>query len=111
MPASLIAPHKAIQAETSHNCACLPNRCRRVNRRAHMDYRSPASVKEAVDLLAANAGAAHVLAGGTDLLVKLRSGFVVPGLVVDVKAIPQLRGVTVDARGFRVGAATSCAEL
>src|SRR5262249_57040140 len=30
MPASLIAPHKAIQAETSHNCACPPNRCRRV---------------------------------------------------------------------------------
>jgi CO/xanthine dehydrogenase FAD-binding subunit len=76
-----------------------------------MDYQSPRSVKEAVDLLAAHAGAAQVLAGGTDLLVKLRSGFVAPELVVDVKAIPQLRGITADAGGFRIGAATSCAEI
>ena len=39
-----------------------------------MDYRSPGSVREAVELLAAHNGAAHVLAGGTDLLVKLRAG-------------------------------------
>jgi carbon-monoxide dehydrogenase medium subunit len=76
-----------------------------------MDYRSPGSVKEAVDLLAASGGGAHVLAGGTDLLVKLRAGFVEPRLVVDVKAIPQLRGISRDSRGFRIGAATSCAEI
>jgi carbon-monoxide dehydrogenase medium subunit len=76
-----------------------------------MDYRSPGSVKEAVELLAAHDGAAHILAGGTDLLVKLRGGFVAPGLVVDVKAIPQLRGIESDARGFRIGAAVSCAEI
>jgi carbon-monoxide dehydrogenase medium subunit len=76
-----------------------------------MNYHSPRSVKEAVDLLAAHPGAAHVLAGGTDLLVKLRSGFVAPELVVDVKAIPQLRGIQADASGFRIGAGTSCAEI
>jgi carbon-monoxide dehydrogenase medium subunit len=76
-----------------------------------MDYRSPGTVKEAVDLLAASGGGAHLLAGGTDLLVKLRTGFVAPELVVDVKAIPHLRGISSDARGFRIGAATSCAEI
>jgi carbon-monoxide dehydrogenase medium subunit len=76
-----------------------------------MDYRSPGSVKEAVELLVAHNGAAHVLAGGTDLLVKLRAGLVAPELVVDLKAIPQLRGIASDARGFRIGAATSCAEI
>jgi len=76
-----------------------------------MDYRSPGTVKEAVDLLAASGGGAHILAGGTDLLVKLRTGFVAPKLVVDLKAIPQLRGISSDARGFRIGAATSCAEI
>ena len=75
-----------------------------------MDYRSPASVKEAVDLLATHNGAAYVLAGGTDLLVKLRAGFVAPKVVVDLKAIPQLRRIESDASGFRIGAATSCAE-
>jgi aerobic carbon-monoxide dehydrogenase medium subunit len=76
-----------------------------------MDYRSPGSVKEAVELLTAHDGAAHILAGGTDLLVRLRSGFVVPELVVDLKAIPQLRRISADERGFRIGAATSCAEI
>src|SRR6185369_7777079 len=68
---------------------------------------SPGSVREAVDLLASHDGNAHVLAGGTDLLVKLRAGFVSPQLVVDVKAIAQLRGISTDARGFRIGAAVS----
>jgi aerobic carbon-monoxide dehydrogenase medium subunit len=76
-----------------------------------MEYRSPGSVREAVDLLAAHGGGAQVLAGGTDLLVKLRGGYVAPEVVVDVKAIPQLRGIGEDARGFRIGAATSCAEI
>ncbi len=76
-----------------------------------MEYRSPGTVKEAVELLAAHNGAAYVLAGGTDLLVKLRAGMVAPQVVVDLKAIPQLRGIAADARGFRVGAATSCAEI
>jgi carbon-monoxide dehydrogenase medium subunit len=76
-----------------------------------MDYRSPGTVKEVVELLAAHNGAAYVLAGGTDLLVKLRAGMVAPQIVVDLKAIPQLRGIAADARGFRIGAATSCAEI
>src|SRR4249920_3553238 len=76
-----------------------------------MDYRSPGSVKEAVELLTTHNGAAHLHAGGTDLLVKLRAGFVTPGVIVDLKAIPQLRRIESDASGFRIGAATSCAEL
>jgi carbon-monoxide dehydrogenase medium subunit len=76
-----------------------------------MEYRSARSVNEAVELLAEHDGAAHVLAGGTDLLVKLRAGFVAPKLVVDVKAIPQLRAIESDARGFRIGSAVSCAEI
>jgi CO/xanthine dehydrogenase FAD-binding subunit len=76
-----------------------------------MEYRSPGSVREAVDLLAAHGVGAQVLAGGTDLLVKLRGGYIAPEVVVDVKAIPQLRGIGEDARGFRIGAATSCAEI
>ena len=78
---------------------------------SHMDYRSPGSVREAVELLSAHNGAAHLLAGGTDLLVKLRGGFVTPEVVVDLKAIPELRRIEGDTRGFRIGAAASCAEI
>ena len=75
-----------------------------------MDYKTPKTIKEAVDLLAANTGA-HALAGGTDLLVKMRAGMVEPATVVDLKGIPRLRGIESIPSGFRIGAATSCAEI
>jgi carbon-monoxide dehydrogenase medium subunit len=76
-----------------------------------MEYRAPASAQEAAALLAAGDGSAYALAGGTDLLVKLRAGMVAPRVVVDLKAIPRMRGIEADARGFRIGAATPCAEI
>jgi carbon-monoxide dehydrogenase medium subunit len=76
---------------------------------APMDYRSPTSAKDAAGLLADEG--AHVLAGGTDILVKLRAGFVAPRLLVDLKGVPRLRGIDSDARGWRIGAATPCAEI
>lgn len=74
-----------------------------------MDYQTPTSAKDAAGLLSRDG--AHVLAGGTDLLVKLRAGMVAPRLVVDLKNVPRLRGIENDAKGWRVGAATSCAEI
>ncbi|MEO8006978.1 MAG: xanthine dehydrogenase family protein subunit M [Betaproteobacteria bacterium] len=74
-----------------------------------MDYRSPTSAKDAAGLLAQEG--AHVLAGGTDILVKLRAGFVAPLVLVDLKGVPRLRGIESDARGWRIGAATPCAEI
>ncbi|HZP86685.1 MAG TPA: xanthine dehydrogenase family protein subunit M [Burkholderiales bacterium] len=76
-----------------------------------MDYKTPRSVEEAVDLLTTHTGAAHLLAGGTDLLVKLRAGMAAPDLVIDLKSIPRLRGIESSPSGFRIGAATSCAEI
>lgn len=75
-----------------------------------MDYRVPATTTEAVAMLTSVEGA-HALAGGTDLLVKLRTGLMAPRLVVDLKAIPTIRGISSDARGWRIGAATPCAEI
>ena len=48
-----------------------------------IDYASPHSVREAVDLLAGAGGRASMLAGGTDLLVVLRVGRSDADLVVD----------------------------
>lgn len=55
------------------------------------EYARPTSVAEAVALLAERGAAARVLAGGTDLIIRLRDGTVTPSLVVDVKRIPELR--------------------
>jgi len=75
-------------------------------------YLAPATLDEAVGAYAEAAGAARILAGGTDLLVQMRSGLVRPGLIVDIKKIPELTSVAETADGgFVVGAAVSGAVL
>jgi carbon-monoxide dehydrogenase medium subunit len=69
-------------------------------------YVAPTSIDEAVKALAASAGLAKVLAGGTDLLVQLRSGRLKPELIVDTKRIPGMIGIREEGDFFIVGAAT-----
>lgn len=76
-----------------------------------MRYEAPETLGDAVNLLVSESGKTSVLAGGTDLLVQLRSGFVEPDLIVDVKRIEAMRAITPEDGGFRVGAAVSGAEL
>jgi CO/xanthine dehydrogenase FAD-binding subunit len=76
-----------------------------------MRYEAPDSLDRAVALLAAEAGEARVLAGGTDLLVQLRTDVIDPVLLVDIKGIAETRQIREEAGGFRVGAAVTGAEL
>jgi carbon-monoxide dehydrogenase medium subunit len=76
-----------------------------------MQYEAPQTTKAAVALLAKAKGQAYVLAGGSDLLVRMKGGFVEPDLIVDIKRIKALREVKKTASGFTIGAAVSCAEL
>ena len=76
-----------------------------------MRYAAPVTIEEAVGLLAAEAGVSRVIAGGTDLVVQMHSGRLAPALVVDVKRIAPLRGITTENGGLRIGAAVPCAEL
>jgi CO/xanthine dehydrogenase FAD-binding subunit len=76
-----------------------------------MRYEAPETFDAAVALLAAARGEARVLAGGTDLLVQLRTGTIEPELVVDVKRIPEVHEISAENGGFRIGAAVSGAEL
>ncbi len=68
-------------------------------------------MREAAALLAKEKGSAFVLAGGTDLLVRLRTGFIEPDLVVDIKRIAATRTIQATASGFKIGAAVTGAEL
>jgi carbon-monoxide dehydrogenase medium subunit len=76
-----------------------------------MQYEAPQSLEVATALLAGASGMARVLAGGTDLLVQLRAGMIEPDLVVDIKNIPEMKTITAEAGGFRIGAAVSGAAL
>lgn len=78
---------------------------------AEAQYRAPASVDEAVVLMAGADGKGKVLAGGTDLLVQMRAGMQDPGLIVDVKRIAEMTSITQVNGGWRIGAAVSGAEI
>jgi len=75
-----------------------------------MRYEAPETVESAAVLLAGT-GDARVLAGGTDLLVQMRSDIVDPALIVDIKGIAETRRVTEEKGGWRIGAAVTGAEL
>ncbi|SEC40908.1 carbon-monoxide dehydrogenase medium subunit [Bradyrhizobium erythrophlei] len=75
-------------------------------------YVAPRTLDEAIGAFAAAGSAARIMAGGTDLLVQMRSGLVRPGLIVDIKKIGEMTEISEAADGgFRVGAAVSGMEL
>ena len=76
-----------------------------------MRYETPSTTREAAALLEDEAGAAFVLAGGTDLMVRMKLGHIEPVLMVDIKRIPAMISITHSASGTRIGAAVSGAEL
>ena len=78
---------------------------------SQVQFSSPTSVTEAIQSLSSCDGNKKVLAGGTDLLVQLRAGMISPDLIVDIKRIPELKEISAENGGFRVGAAVAGAEL
>jgi CO/xanthine dehydrogenase FAD-binding subunit len=62
-------------------------------------YTRPATLAEAVALLEAHGPDARLLAGGTDLVIRLRDGTARPAVVVDVKRIVELRPAIHEADG------------
>ena len=76
------------------------------------EYVAPGSVSEAVAALAEKGEAARVLAGGTDVLVEMRTGRRNVDRLVDLKAVPELNELSYSPeRGLRMGAAVPCYRL
>lgn len=59
-------------------------------------YARPTTIDELLDLLSTHGSAARLLAGGTDLLVRLRLGHIAPDVVIDVKRVGDLRADIID---------------
>jgi carbon-monoxide dehydrogenase medium subunit len=67
-------------------------------------YLRPKSVEEATSLLTDHGKEARILAGGTDLLVLMRSRAVTPRFIIDMNGIPGLDYTRHDERDFlRIG--------
>jgi carbon-monoxide dehydrogenase medium subunit len=76
------------------------------------EYERPTSLAGALALLAEHGGDARLLAGGTDLIIRLRDGTVRPRVVIDVKGIAELDGEIREAGGYlRIGAMTVMTDI
>jgi CO/xanthine dehydrogenase FAD-binding subunit len=75
-------------------------------------YICPDTHEEVVALVGQHKEAAALLMGGTDLFPRLRDGSLRPKLVVDVKHLPGMRGISFDqGAGLTVGAAVTLNAL
>ena len=77
-----------------------------MKRLREFEYHEPESLDGAVRLLADAGEGARVLAGGTDLIVDMKTGRMRPSTVVNLKRIPGLAGIDDDEGGTRIGALT-----
>ncbi len=75
-------------------------------------YHHPTALPALFDLMHQNPGAYKLLAGGTDLLVRLKSGRIAPEAVIDIKAIPEIQGsIERVGKSYVIGALTLMADL
>jgi CO/xanthine dehydrogenase FAD-binding subunit len=74
------------------------------------EYLEPKTIDEAAKCLAEYGKKARVIAGGTDLLVKMKMGGVYPEVLINLSRIPALRYL-IEEKGFRLGALTTFRDL
>lgn len=71
------------------------------------EYLRPATLKEACEALAEHLGAARILAGGTDLIPRLKQQLIRPAHIIDMTDVQEYRFVRGDASGLAIGAGTT----
>ena len=78
----------------------------------YVDYERPTSLKSALSILSEKGDVTKVLAGGTDMLVKLRVRREQPDILMDSKEIPELNELSFDPnKGLTLGAAVPLYKL
>jgi carbon-monoxide dehydrogenase medium subunit len=75
------------------------------------EYYEPRSLEEALELLAKFKGEAKILAGGTDLLVKMKTRIIEPKVIVNIKRIQGLRYIIEENEHIRIGALTTLRDI
>jgi CO/xanthine dehydrogenase FAD-binding subunit len=76
------------------------------------EYVRPAALSDALSLLTKHGAAARVMAGGTDVMIRLRMGHMRPGVLLDIKDVRELSDRIVETGGvLRFGARVTMTEL
>ena len=75
------------------------------------EIRVPKSIDEAISVLKEKENDASVIAGGTDLIIKLKEAVIRPTILIDIMKLPlnYIKGSRL--RGFQIGSTTSAKEI
>lgn len=78
----------------------------------HFDYAAPRTLREAIRIYSEMGPDARVMAGGTDLLVRMKHGLLRPTAVINIADIKELRAIRFNSKeGLVIGAAAKLAEV
>lgn len=75
------------------------------------DYLEPENLEGALELLAVHGEEAKLLAGGTDLLVRMKKGLLKPKVLISLKSLHELSYISEEADCIKIGARTSLADI
>jgi aerobic carbon-monoxide dehydrogenase medium subunit len=75
------------------------------------DYQRVSTLREAFDAVWDSKGASVFMAGGTDLLVKIKQGIIRPLRVIDMKGIKETEGFSTSESEFSIGSLTTIRTL
>jgi CO/xanthine dehydrogenase FAD-binding subunit len=77
-----------------------------------LKYVNPESLLETVALISEYQGRAKIIAGGTDLLARMKKGLSLPEVLINVECVDELHYIKYSAKsGLLIGAATSLAAV
>ncbi|SDO88341.1 FAD binding domain-containing protein [Desulforhopalus singaporensis] len=74
-------------------------------------YIKPDSVGDAIEILADKGSSAAIIAGGTDVMVDLRSGEITPEYLVDISRLEELKGIRMENDELVIGAGVTLSEI
>lgn len=76
------------------------------------EYERPKALAEALSVLTKHGSTARVMAGGTDVMIRLRMGHMRPGVLLDIKDVRELSDRIVETGGvLRFGARVTMTEI
>jgi CO/xanthine dehydrogenase FAD-binding subunit len=75
------------------------------------DYKTPNTIREAVELLWQAEGKGKIIAGGTDLVIGLRNGDHIPQFIIDITRIEELQKIEEKNGTISIGAAVAHSEI
>ncbi|MFW6055112.1 MAG: FAD binding domain-containing protein [Thermodesulfobacteriota bacterium] len=77
----------------------------------HFDYHTPQSLDQAFELMAESRGKARYIAGGSDLMPRIKQRVLHPDVLISLRGIEELQGIALDEDFLTIKAATLLRDI